>query len=68
MGTKYYVVYTGKDIGYYRTTYWVVCVTCSLEVAEDLCKKFGYRYSEEVVGEPRKTPYDVKGFMEGKGE
>jgi len=65
---KYYVVYTGKDTGYYRTTYWVVCVTCSLEVAEDLCKKFGYRYSEEVVGAPRKTPYDVKSFMEGEGE
>lgn len=65
---KYYVVYTGKDIGYYRTTYWVVCITENEEVAKDLCKKFNYRYTEEVVGTPRKTPYDVKGFMKGKDE
>lgn len=57
---KYYVVYDGKDIGYYKTTHWVVCVTESLEVAQDLCKKFGYRFETEIVGEERKTPQWVK--------
>lgn len=57
---KYYVVYTSKDTGYYRTVYWVVCVTESLEVAQDLCHKFNYNYSEEIVGDERKTREYVK--------
>ena len=53
---KYYVVYASKDTGYYRTVHWVVCVTESLEVAQDLCNKFNYRYSVETVGDARSTP------------
>ena len=57
---KYYVVYAGKDTGYYETAHWVVCVTESLEVAQDLCRKFDYRYETETVGEDRVTPDYVK--------
>lgn len=57
---QYYVVYESKDIGYYKTTHWVVCVTESLDVAKDLCKKFGYQYTVETVGEDRSTPTYVK--------
>ena len=53
---KYYVVYAGKDIGYYKTTYWVVCITEDEDVAKDLCEKFGYRYCAETVGQKRVTP------------
>lgn len=61
---KYYVVYASKEInrGYYYadTVSWVVCVTESLEVAQDLCDKFDYSYETETVGEKRTTPDDVK--------
>ena len=57
---QYYVVYASKDTGYYETAYWVVCVTESLDVAKDLCNKFGYNYEVEKVGEERNTPDYVK--------
>lgn len=60
---KYYVVYASKDMdrGYYsETVYWVVCVTESLEVAQDLCKKFDYSYSTETVGEAKATDIDIR--------
>lgn len=57
---KYYVVYASKDTGYYRTAYWVVCVTEDESVAKDLCNKFKYRYSVETVGDARSTPDYVK--------
>lgn len=61
---KYYVVYASKDLnrGYYcaDTVSWVICVTESLEVAQDLCKKFYYDYSTETVGEDRNTSDDVR--------
>lgn len=57
---KYYVVYASKDVGYYRTAYWVVCVTEDESVAKDLCKKFDYDYETEIVGEERTTPEDVR--------
>lgn len=53
---QYYVVYESKDTGYYRTSYWVVCVTEDESVAKDLCRKFGYSYDTETVGEERSTP------------
>ena len=63
---KYYVVYASKEINrghYYNDTLsWVVCVTESLEVAQDLCDKFNYRYETETVGEARTTPEDVRGI------
>ena len=59
---KYYVVYASKEArNYYDDTIsWVVCVTESLEVAQDLCRKFDYSYSTETVGEDRATPDDVR--------
>lgn len=60
---QYYVVYANKEVdrGYYsETIYWVVCVTESLEVAQDLCRKFDYEYSIEKVGEERSTPEDIR--------
>ena len=60
---QYYVVYASKDMdrGYYsETVYWVVCVTESLEVAQDLCKKFDYGYSIEKVGEEKSTDIDIR--------
>jgi hypothetical protein len=57
---KYYVIHTSKDIGYYHTVYWVVCITEDEDVAKDLCKKFGYHYHTEIVGENRATPNEIK--------
>jgi hypothetical protein len=57
---QYYVVYESKDTGYYKTSYWVVCTTEDESVAEDLCRKFGYSYDTETVGEERSTPDYVK--------
>lgn len=65
---KYYVVYTGKDIGYYKTTYWVVCITEDEEVAKDLCQKFNYSYEVETVGKDRSTPDWVKSEEEHEDE
>jgi hypothetical protein len=62
MKKQYYVIYDGKDIGYYKTTYWVICITEDEEVAKDLCQKFGYRYTTETVGEERVTPNFVKSY------
>jgi hypothetical protein len=59
---QYYVIYDGKDTGFYKTTYWVVCITEDEEVAKDFCKKFGYSYKTETVGEERATPYWVKSY------
>lgn len=64
---KYYVVYEGKDTGYYQTVHWVVCITEDLDVAKDLCRKFGYSYTTETVGEGRATPDWVKS-REPKGD
>ncbi len=56
MNKQYYVIYEGRDVGWYKTVYWVICVTENLEVAKDLCDKFGYSYSVETVGSERNTP------------
>lgn len=61
---KYYVVYADKYVGNkvldLNKFSWVICVTESLEVAKDLCRKFNYSYSTETVGEERTTPDDVR--------
>ena len=57
---EYYVVYEGKDTGYYKTAYWVVCITEDIDVAKDLCSKFGYSYTTETVGKKRSTPNYVE--------
>ena len=59
---KYYVVYATKEArNYYDDSVsWVVCVTESLDVAKDLCRKFDYDYSTETVGEERATPDEVR--------
>lgn len=57
---KYYVIYVGKDVGWYETVYFVVCIVENEEVAKDICKKFNYHYKEEIVGEERSTPHYVK--------
>lgn len=57
---KYYVVYTGKDVGWYKTEYRVLCVVTDEDVAKDFCKKFGAYYSEETVGADRTTGHYVK--------
>lgn len=57
---QYYVIYASKDISYYQTSYWVVCVTEDESVAKDLCDKFGYNYTTETVGAERNTRDSVE--------
>ena len=64
---KYYVIYTGKDVEYYKTTYFVVAFVDNEEVAKDICQKFGYQYALETVGDTRSTPRYVTS-TEKKGE
>ena len=57
---KYYVIYATKDIGWYKTTSWVLGMTTNKNVAEDFCKKFDCNYTVEETGEERITPLRIK--------
>ena len=61
---KYYVVYKGKDVGWYRISYCVMFVTENEEVAKDFCEKFRCDYSVEEVGSDRATHSSVGLFIE----
>ena len=57
---KYYVIYAGKDVGWYKTSYWVVAVVTNKDIAEDFCNKFDCRYTVEEVGKDRETATNIK--------
>ncbi len=46
--TKYYVIYTSTDVGWYKTEQKVFSVVESEEVAKDFCDKFRHMYYVEV--------------------
>ena len=49
---KYYVIYDGKDVGWYKTRYKVICIVTDEAIAKDFCEKWGCRYLTEEVGKP----------------
>lgn len=58
---KYYVIYVSKDIGWYQTERYILCVVENEEIAKDITAKNRHLcYKEVTVGVPDRVVEELK--------
>jgi hypothetical protein len=58
---KYYVIYVSKDVGWYQTERYILCVVENEEIAKDITTKNTHlSYKEVTVGAPDRLVEELK--------